>query len=411
MRLWQKWLVLLLVLINFLGFVPFFPKPLWAAEEPQIAAESAVLMDLNSGKVIWAKNEHVKRSPASTTKILTALIALEKGKLNDIVTISSEAVRVAGTRVYLVEGEKQTLEELLYAMMLNSANDAAYAIAEHIGGSLKAFSQMMNEKAKSLGAEESNFVTPNGLDEEGHSTTAYDLALISRAAMANPEFRKIVATKTRPWQGAEWESTLRNQNELLFTYNGATGVKTGYTTKAKNCLVVTAERNGDAFLAVIMGSPTKHSSFVDGKNLLDYAFKNYHTQTLAKEGQTVAQLDLEGQALKVAPRSNFKFLQSREHPITPQEKLFFYPIKAPVEKGAVVGEIQYLADGQILGKVELVAQNDVADQTTLYDWWVRLTSGVFVVLLLTLFFRLYSSWRKKRRGFYLSRSYRRFQNY
>lgn len=410
MESWQKTLTLILILTQLFLLAPVSQLPLWAAQEPQVSAEAAVLMDLNSGQVLWAKNEHQQRSPASTTKILTALIALEKGNLNDTVTISPEAVRVEGTRVYLVEGEKQSLENLLYAMMLNSANDAAYSIAEHVGGTVEAFSQLMNEKVKALGAQNSNFVTPSGLDEEGHTTTAYDLALITKAAMADPKFREIVATKTRPWQGAQWESTLINQNELLSTYEGTTGVKTGYTTKAKNCLVVTAERNGEAFLAVILGSPTKKNSFADGKALLDYAFNNFYTQPLAQKGEIVAQLELEGQALEVAPISNFEFLQSRENPIYPQEKLVLLPLKAPVAKGEKVGEIQYIADEQILGKVELVAQNDVANRTTLFDWWVRLTSAVFLGLLLILFVRFYNSRRKKRYGYYSSRSYRRFSS-
>ncbi|WP_227767301.1 D-alanyl-D-alanine carboxypeptidase family protein [Zhaonella formicivorans] len=391
--LWRSLAFVVLIAVLYAAS-PLAQAPAWAIQEPQINGESAILLEMTSGQVIWAKNEHVKRAPASTTKILTALIALEKGKLDDLVTVSEEAVRVEGTRVYLVAGEKQSLENLLYAMLLNSANDAAYAIAEYIGGNVENFTRMMNKKAQELGAVNSNFVTPNGLDAEGHYTTAYDLALIARAAMENPKFREIVATKTRKWHGAEWESTLINQNDLLSTYEGTIGVKTGYTSQAKNCLVSAARRNGDTYLAVVLGSQTKSSVISDSKKLLDYAFENYYTQSLARKGETVAEISLEGQNLSITPISDLAYLQSRWTPVFPQAKINLLPLKAPVGKGEKVGEIQYLWENEEIGRVELVAQNAVQNRTTLFDWWVRLTSFVFVLLAIMLTLRIINGRRR-----------------
>lgn len=185
---------------------------------PEIVGQAGLVMDVLTGKVLYEKNAHSPFEPASTTKIMTAILALEKGNLSDIVVTSEEPLRVDGSRIYLEEGEKLTLEQMLYGMMLNSGNDAAVAIAEHIGGDIESFVKMMNAKAREIGAYHTTFVNPSGLPDEGHLTTAYDLALISRYALLNlPEFRKIVSTKTLeiPWQAEEWDRQLINLNKLL----------------------------------------------------------------------------------------------------------------------------------------------------------------------------------------------------
>ena len=404
MKYW-KHLLAFLALLSIVSSLTVTPA--MAIEEPNIAGEAAIVMDFNSGQVIWAKNENEPRAPASTTKILTALIALEKGNLQDEVTISEDAVRVDGTRVYLVAGEKQTLENLLYAMLLNSANDAAYAIGEYIGGTIEGFAQMMNEKARQLGAVHSHFVNPNGLSDEDHYTTAYDLALIARAAMQNPTFRKIVATENRPWYGAEWTSTLINGNKLLDSYDGAIGVKTGYTSEARWCLVSAAERNGETFLAVVLGSNNKQI-WSDSKELLDYGFNNFYTQTLAHSGDIIEHLEIDEQQLEIAVASDLTYLQSKLNPIHPQAKIHILPLETPVEKGDKVGEVQFFADGKEVGKLDLVANNSVERRITLWEVWSVCTSVIVGLLILAVLIRFINKRRSRRYGF---RNYSRLGRY
>jgi serine-type D-Ala-D-Ala carboxypeptidase (penicillin-binding protein 5/6) len=255
---------------------------------PQITSKSAVVMDLNSGTVIYEKAPLEPHYPASITKILTAKIALDRGHLTDLLKTSRLATEQGGNRVYLVPGEVEPLEKLLYGLLLNSGNDAAVVIAEHYGGSVQHFADMMNEEAARLGATHSHFDNPNGLPDSRHVTTAYDMALIARAAMQNPEFRKIVKTKWYQWKGQAWTSTLVNSNRLLFDYSGAIGVKTGYTTVAHETLVVAATRGTDSFLAVLMDAPLRSEIQADARHLLDFAFAHYHTQTVVQKGEVVA---------------------------------------------------------------------------------------------------------------------------
>ena len=194
-----------------------------------ISAKSAVLIDANSGKVLYEHNSYEKLPMASTTKIMTGLLACESGKLNESVKTSAFASGTEGSSLWLKIGEKLTLEELTYGLMLKSGNDAAVAIAEYLGGSVDAFALLMNKRAREIGAVNTNFKNPHGLDSDGHYTTAYDLALIAREAMKNDTFRKIVSTKTYsiPMEGEKWDRALKNHNKLLWNYDGCNGIKTG----------------------------------------------------------------------------------------------------------------------------------------------------------------------------------------
>ena len=194
-----------------------------------ISAKSAILIDSDSGRVLYEHNSYEKLPMASTTKIMTGLLACESGKLNETVKASTFASGTEGSSLWLKIGEKQTLENLTYGLMLKSGNDAAVAISEYLGGSIDAFALLMNKKAREIGAVNTNFENPHGLDSDGHYTTAYDLALIAREAMKNENFRKIVSTKTYsiPMQGEKWDRALKNHNRLLWNYEGCNGVKTG----------------------------------------------------------------------------------------------------------------------------------------------------------------------------------------
>ena len=238
-----------------------------------VAGKAAVLMEMQTGKILWEKNKEAPRPPASTAKILTALVTLDRVPLKEIVTVSITATANKSSAVALKNGERLAVQDLLYALLLQSNNDAALALASHIGGSTPNFVQIMNQKARSLGAFHSKFSNPSGLPQRGQVTTARDLALITKAALANPEFRRIVATKSHPWKSSKWEGVLENSNELLKNYDGAIGVKTGNTREAGYCLVAAAQRRDKTLIAVILGSQENHV-WQDAKKLLDYGFKN-----------------------------------------------------------------------------------------------------------------------------------------
>ena len=251
----------------------FLSHPAIGAEW-DVVGKAAVLMEMQTGKILWEKNKEAPRPPASTAKILTALVTLDRVPLKGIVTVSITAIANKSSAVALKNGERLAVQDLLYALLLQSSNDAALALASHVGGSTPKFVQIMNQKARSLGALHSKFFNPTGLPHRGQVTTASDLALITKAALANPEFRKIVATKSYPWKSSTWEGALDNSNELLKSYDGAIGVKTGNTREAGHCLVAAAQRRDKTLIAVVLGSQEKQV-WQDAKKLLDHSFKNF----------------------------------------------------------------------------------------------------------------------------------------
>ncbi len=351
-----------------------------ATEIPDVQASSGVLMDAVTGKILWSKNPDKPMAPASLTKVLTALIALENGNLEDKIKVGPNPPRVEGTRVYLVEGEKATLENLLYAMMLNSGNDAALAIAEHYGGSQEGFARMMNEKAAALGARNSHFVSPNGLSCPEHYTTSRDLAVITRAAMKNPEFRKIVATKTRPWNGQEWQTTLINQNKLLWKYPGANGVKTGYTREARNTLIASATRKGQSLIVVLLDEPRGSQAEKDTMSLLDYGFGHFECIHLAKKNQTLAVIRVnENHNVELVASRDLAAVVEKENPPYPTGQLHLRPVHRALPPGTEVGEIVFKEHNKILGRVPVVnRQAWPAPSPGLAAWWLRIS----IVLLL-----------------------------
>ena len=246
-----------------------------------VSAQSAVLLEATSGDVVFRQNEHARLPMASTTKIMTALVALETLSVDTVVTVTSEAVGVEGSSIYLTEGERMTLEDLLYALMLDSANDAAVAIAVAVAGSVDAFTELMNERAEAMGLENTRFVNPHGLDDPDHYTSAYDLALITREALQNDLFSTIVSTPRRsiPHSGNEGARLLLNHNKMLRTYDGAIGVKTGFTKKSGRCLVSAAERDGVTLIAVTLNDP---NDWRDHTAMLDYGFSMYESVTLCE---------------------------------------------------------------------------------------------------------------------------------
>ena len=244
-----------------------------AAAELKIAAKAAVLMNAQTGKFLWAQNPDLRLPPASTAKILTALVVLDHSRTSDVVTIPAEALRVSGAITQLTAGEKLSVSDLFHAMLLGSGNDAATALALHTDRSMESFIQRMNHKARTLGAVRSRFFNPTGMPHPKQLTTAQDLALITKAALENSEFRSIVGKRTYRWRSIRWQGTNQNSNKLLSSYDSAMGVKTGNTREAGYCLVAAAQRARQTYIAVILKSDEK-SVWQDARKLLDYGFTN-----------------------------------------------------------------------------------------------------------------------------------------
>ncbi|MDN5346712.1 MAG: hypothetical protein PWP65_276 [Clostridia bacterium] len=359
--------------------------PVWAGEPPQITARAAVLMDMATGKILFAHNPDMRMAPASTTKILTALIALELGNLDDRITVGPNPPRVEGTRVYLVEGETVTLKDLLYGMMLNSGNDAALAVAEHYGGSQEGFARLMNKKAGELGAQHSHFVNPSGLSDPDHYTTARDLAVIARAAMQNPTFREIVATKTRPWRGKEWESVLINQNRLLWHYEGADGIKNGYTSEANFTLVGSATRGDQSLIAVVLDEPSSHAAEQDVQDLLDYGFREFRSYVLARKGEILATVGLEKvKNLELVAADNLAVVCKNDGSTPPKGQLQLFLPERPLQVGTVVGKMTFRHNGEVIGEVEVVNRQPIpARPLTPGDWWLRISLALVITYFIS----------------------------
>lgn len=243
-------------------------------------SESAILIDAKSGAVLFAKNETERLYPASITKIVTGIIALEQADPAEIVTVSKNARGEDGTRIYLAEGEQKPMLDLIEGMLVNSGNDAATAIAEHMDGTNELFAQRMNEFVHQLGARDTNFMNPSGLPDENQYTTAKDMAKIAQYAMQNEQFRQVVAIKSKPWVGQEWVSKLENHNKLLGSYEGAIGVKNGFTQAAGYTLVSAAKRGDTELIGVILKGATDAGVYMDMSKLLDYGLCPFYKYTV-----------------------------------------------------------------------------------------------------------------------------------
>ncbi|AIS52118.1 D-alanyl-D-alanine carboxypeptidase DacB [Thermoanaerobacter kivui] len=361
----KKILIFLIAILIVIGQI----TPIYATtQKPEIVGPTAVLMDFTTGQVLYDKNMHKRMYPASTTKILTAIIAIERGNLDDIVTASDNVTKIDGNSIYLSPGEKLTLKQLLYALMLESANDAAIAIAEYIGGSVQNFAKIMNEKAKEIGAHDSHFVNPNGLPDENHYSTPYDMALIARYAMQNAEFRKIVSTihyQIPPTNKCDKVRDLWLSNRLIkpssFNYEGADGVKTGYTVAAGQVLVASATRDGHRLISVIMGDQGTNI-WTDTIKLLNYGFENFSLVKKVQKGKLITYVNLGKSQFKLPliAKNDFYYEvpKGQENSIESQI-ILNKDIKAPINKGDILGYIKYTLDGKEIGTNPLIAAESV----------------------------------------------------
>nr|WP_226658432.1 D-alanyl-D-alanine carboxypeptidase family protein [Pseudalkalibacillus hwajinpoensis] len=278
-----------------------------------VSARSAILIEQETGRVLYEKDAYTQRRIASITKIMTAILAIESGKMNEKVTVSHNAAGTEGSSLYLKEGEKITLENLVYGLMLRSGNDAAVAIAEEVGGSLEGFVTLMNQKAEEIGMSHTVFMNPHGLDDhENHLSTAYDMAILTQYAMNNETYRIISSTKVHkaPNASEDWDYVWRNKNKLLNLYSDSTGGKTGYTKRAKRTLVSTAERDGMTLIAVTLDAPDDWNDHI---SMFNWGFSNYELTLLEPKGTL--------KAVKKEPyKGNVVLSRDLTYPLTKEER-------------------------------------------------------------------------------------------
>lgn len=334
----------------------------WAMDPPVVTARAAIVLDQATGRILFSKNAHEQLPMASTTKIMTAIMAIESGKLSDVVKVSENASLVEGSSVDLEAGEEKTVEELLYGLILRSGNDAAIALAEYLAGSVEEFAQRMTERAHQLGAMHTKFMNPHGLNHEEHFTTAYDLAVIAAHAMTLPKFREIAATPERKisWTGRQYDRILRNQNKLLTMYEGAEGIKTGWTTPAGRCFVGAASRNDWRLISVVLNAP---QMWEDTIALLDFGFGRYQWKKVVEANTPLKTIVVNnGIRDKVAlvSKNNIGLpLKDNEEQLLRFEFNAPEEIKAPVIKGQELGSLQIYFGKQLVHEAPLVAATDV----------------------------------------------------
>jgi serine-type D-Ala-D-Ala carboxypeptidase (penicillin-binding protein 5/6) len=340
--------------------IAFFPEKVQASFS--VSAQSAILIEQSSGRVLYEKNANKKMRIASITKIMTAILAVESGKMDEMVTVSDKAVRAEGSSVYLVPGEKIMLRDLVYGLMLRSGNDAAVAIAEHVGGSLEGFVFLMNQKAEEIGMKNTHFANPHGLDDhENHLSTSYDMALLTRYAMNNEEYAKIAGTKVHsaPHPTEKWDRKWRNKNRLLTElYDYTTGGKTGFTKRAKRTLVTTATKGELNLIAVTLNGPDDWNDHI---NMYETGFKTYQLAEVLPKG-TIKEIDDDFYYKRVFVEHSF------DYPITSKEKDQFkieYKMKKPnrewkddADVPDIVGQVIIYFDNQPVKKLPIYYKHE-----------------------------------------------------
>ena len=336
----------------------------------ETGARAAVVMDVNSNRILYSKNMDEKLAMASTTKIMTALVAIESGRLNEKVTISKRASYMEGSSIYLREGEVHTVSDLLYAIMLRSGNDAATAVAEHIGGSVEGFAEMMNKKAREIGANNTRFANPHGLDAEGHYTTARDLALITSYALKNPLFSKIVSCKKKVMEGPpneNWDRVMINKNKMLWQFAGGDGVKTGFTKKAGRCLVSSATRDGMRLVCVVLNCGPMWD---DSSALLEYAFNNYIKKRIVEKDSIFKVVEVRNgkeRFVGVKPAEDFDLAlraDGIENIILKAKGL--KAAQAPLKKGDHAGRLEIYIDNNLLKTINLEYSESVESSSPFF---------------------------------------------
>lgn len=347
------------------------------SELPKTNSRRYIVYDRISKSMIIGKNEDIKSAMASTTKIMTTIVILEKADLNETVTVSAKAGGTGGSRLGLKRGDKASVRDLLYGLMLRSGNDAAVALAEHVGGSVKGFAELMNEKASELGLTNTHFVTPHGLDDANHYTTALELAKLTDYAMNNETFSKIVGTKSITIYINNQPRQINNTNELLGVLNGVVGVKTGFTNNAGRCLVTETKRNNMDIITIVLGADTKKDRTKDSVNLIEYTYSKYKMynieEKIIEEFNKWKNINEKRILITKGKQSNPKLalgaIEKAIIPICDDDKIEYSinaltEVEAPVEQWNVMGTLTVKLNGEILENIDIVNINEVQKR----DW-------------------------------------------
>lgn len=385
------------MIVMLLIVVLTYNTKVYADDELSVNAKAALIVETNTGKIIYEKDIYEQNYPASVTKILTAILTIENCELDDVVTVSQTAISHIPTGYVIAPlyiGEQITIKDLLYALMLKSANDAAYVLAEHVGGSVDGFSEMMNKKAEELGCKNTHFVNPNGIHNQNHYTTAYDMYLISNYAMKNETFKEVVSTyeytlsptNKHPLKDRIMKNTNNFVNPKNVYYNKIiNGIKTGTTKQAGNCLITDSSDNGLEFITVILGAQTANSKFSETKKMISFAYDNYALTKIHDKGDIIQNIEVKKATKKtkdlnlvisddITAMANKKI---KVDEIEPEIELID-DIKAPIEQGQELGIIKYNVDG-IEYKAKLLAETEVELKT--YYVEILIGVGIFIIVL------------------------------
>ncbi len=355
-QLIKKYVAVLLCIVIFLLSFSFESNSVSLG----VSASSAIVMSVQTGQVLYEFNAHKKMSMASTTKIMTSLLVLENADLKKMITVKEDELKVEGTSMGLLPGDKVTFEGLVYGMLLQSGNDAANVAAYKIGNSIDGFAVLMNRRAKEIGMNSTNFVTPSGLDDEEHYTTAYDMALLGCEAIKNADFRYICSQKnaTVNYGNPPYSRRLTNHNKLLSYYEGCIGMKTGFTKKSGRCLVSAAERDGVEIVAVTLNAS---DDWNDHKKMLDYGFSVVERRKLDSETDihSVSVIGGEKSSVSVVPEGVGYVDVNEQMPGISSKCMLDSFVYAPVKKGDVLGRIVYYVDSKEVAEINLTAKESV----------------------------------------------------
>lgn len=392
---------LFLSLFILLNFAPIVYAQ--SSAPPEVLGEGAYLIDVASGQTLFMKNSDEQLAPASTTKIMTGLLTIEKGNLNDIVTVSDTMLNnklVYGTQIYLEPGEKLSVEDLLYATLLNSANDSAVTLAEYAGKDVPHFVEMMNQRALEIGATKTHFVNPSGLTESGHVTTAHDLALMARVAYQNPTFAQFIRTKTHPISRSKTDAPVLmvNENKLLWRDSTVDGMKTGYTAAAQNCLVASATKDGRQLIGVILKSPGKEI-YPDMQKMLEYGFTQFSNTLVKPAGAVISSLTVNNESVDLLLdrpiyatqklNDEQKTLNLRVSPLSANQL-------TSVEEGQVVAQVEVLDGENVLDTLPLKASRSVQPEPVQKPVLAPFSTWIAGTIILFSVFSLITSMKKKR---------------
>ncbi len=335
--------------------------------KPNVSAGAAILMDWQTGEILYERNARMRRAPASTTKVLTAIIVLEKAKLSDKVKVSKRAAYTVGSSMHIKPGEVYSVHDLLHGLLLRSGNDAAVALAEHVAGSVEAFAKLMNEKSRQIGARESNWNNPHGLTDPLHYSSAYDLAVITRYGLQNPTFAEIVAIRQKPlkYEHLNRDVVLHNTNRLLYELEGADGVKTGTTAAAGACLIASATRGDQKLISVVLAAGNR---WQQSRTLLSWGFFNHRLVNFGQKGEVLAQAPVEDGKYRTVPLALGEDLlvvlrKDGEPPkLTPR---WSANLTAPLAEGQQVGEVDLVVGEKVKRTVPLVVASAVPERSLL----------------------------------------------